>query len=164
MSDMNRKQGDSGRSAVSVEHISKVYGATVAVDDVSFSIEAGKVHALLGENGAGKSTILKLLSGLVAPDSGCFQIFGEQIRLTSPRHAHTHGVQTAFQEMTLVDDLTVLDNFLLPHGPVGPSGMIKRRRARELVSAHLEQLGMGNIRLDDEIGELDLAIQQKIES
>jgi ribose transport system ATP-binding protein len=163
MSDTTRTSGDQSRRAVSVEHIRKVYGATMAVDDVSFSIEQGKVHALLGENGAGKSTIVKLLSGLVAPDSGLFQIFGEKVRLTSPRDSQAHGVQTAFQEMTLVDDLTVLDNLLLPHGPVGPSGMIRRRRAHDLVSAHFERLGMADIRLDDEIGELDLALQQKIE-
>jgi ribose transport system ATP-binding protein len=163
MSSTAHAPGDRSRPAVSVEHVRKVYGATVAVDDVSFSIEEGKVHALLGENGAGKSTIVKLLSGLVAPDSGAFQIFGETVRLTSPRDSQAHGVQTAFQEMTLVDDLTVLDNLLLPHGPAGPSGMIRRRRARDLVSAHFERLGMADIRLDDEIGELDLAIQQKIE-
>src|SRR6202030_3737449 len=70
---------------------------------------------------------------------------------------------TAFQEMTLVDDLTVLANMLLPHGPAGLSGMIRRRHARDLVATHFERMGMADIRLDDEIGELDLAIQQKIE-
>src|ERR1700722_15829163 len=96
--------------AVSVERVSKSYGATRAVDDVSFSIRAGSVHALLGENGAGKSTIVRLLSGLTLPDSGKFQVFGEEARLTSPRAAHHRGIQTAFQEMTLIKDLTVLDN------------------------------------------------------
>jgi ribose transport system ATP-binding protein len=163
MSNTSRTLGDQRRPAISVEHVRKIYGATVAVDDVSFSIEEGKVHALLGENGAGKSTIVKFLSGLVAPDSGSIQIFGQEVRLTSPRDAQAHGVQTAFQEMTLVDDLTVLDNMLLPHAPVGPSGMIRRRRAHDLVSAHFERLGMAGVRLDDEIGELDLALQQKIE-
>src|SRR5580698_10796178 len=84
--------------AVSVERISKAYGATRAVDDVSFSIRAGSVHALLGENGAGKSTIVRLLSGLTLPDSGQFQVFDEEARLTSPRSAHQRGIQTAFQE------------------------------------------------------------------
>ena len=65
--------------------------------------------------------------------------------------------------MTLVDDLSVLDNMLLPRGPSGPTGMIRRRQARALVAAHLEALGMSDVRLDEDVGELDLAIQQKIE-
>ena len=84
-------------TAVSVERVSKAYGATVAVDDASFAIAGGSVHALLGENGAGKSTIVKLLSGLTLPDSGHFRIFGEETRLSSPRAAHQRGIQTAFQ-------------------------------------------------------------------
>lgn len=149
--------------AIAVEHVRKAYGATVAVNDVSFAIAAGSVHALLGENGAGKSTIVRLLSGLVLPDSGGFGVFGEAVRLGSPRAAHAHGIQTAFQEMTLVRDLTVLDNMLLPYGPVGPFGTIRKARAREAVAAHLHQLGLGDIDLDDDMGELELAQRQKIE-
>jgi ribose transport system ATP-binding protein len=149
--------------AVSIDGVGKVYGATVAVEDVSFAIETGSVHALLGENGAGKSTIVRLLSGLTLPDKGGFRIFGERVRLTSPRRSHALGIQTAFQEMTLVRDLTVLDNMLLPYGPVGPFGTIRRRQAREAVAAHFSELGLADISLDDEIGELELAQQQKIE-
>src|SRR5262249_6033195 len=136
---------------------------TIAVDDASFSIDRGAVHALLGENGAGKSTVVRLLSGLTQPDSGGFRIFGKPVRLLSPRDSHALGIQTAFQEMTLVDDLTVLDNMLLPYGPIGPVGMIRRRHARAGVAVHFEALGMDGFRLDDEIGSLDLAVQQKIE-
>jgi ribose transport system ATP-binding protein len=150
-------------SAVFVEHISKAYGATVAVDDASFAIASGNVHALLGENGAGKSTIVKLLSGLTLPDKGKFRIFDEDTRLSSPRIAHLRGIQTAFQEMTLIRDLSVLDNMLLPYGPVGPTGTIRRRLARDLVCAHFAALGIAEIALDDEIRDLDLAVQQKIE-
>ena len=149
--------------AISVENVRKVYGATIAVDDASFSIGRGAVHALLGENGAGKSTVVRLLAGLTQPDSGGFRIFGKPVRLPSPHDSHALGIQTAFQEMTLVDDLTVLDNMLLPYGPIGPVGMIRRRHARAGVAAHFEALGMDGFRLDDEIGSLDLAVQQKIE-
>ncbi len=150
-------------AAISVDAVGKVYGATVAVDDVSFAIAAGSVHALLGENGAGKSTLVKLLSGLTLPDKGGFSIFGERVRLASPRRSHALGIETAFQEMTLVRDLTVLDNMLLPYGPVGPLGTIRRRQAREAVAAQFVALGLTGISLDDEIGELELAQQQKIE-
>jgi ribose transport system ATP-binding protein len=152
-----------GVPAISVERVRKAYGATIAVDDASFSVAQGAVHALLGENGAGKSTIVKLLSGLTQPDSGGLRLFGAPVRFASPRDSQTRGIQTAFQEMTLVNDLTVLDNMLLPRGPSGLTGMIRRRQARALVAAHFDVLGMSDVHLDDEIGELDLAIQQKIE-
>jgi ribose transport system ATP-binding protein len=90
-------------------------------------------------------------------------LFGAPVRFASPRDSQARGIQTAFQEMTLVNDLTVLDNMLLPRGPSGLTGMIRRRQARALVAAHFDVLGMSDVHLDDEIGELDLAIQQKIE-
>src|SRR5262245_42131380 len=158
-----RLTGTGHEAAIVVDHVRKAYGATVAVDDVSFSVEAGTAHALLGENGAGKSTLVKLLSGLGAPDAGGFRVFGEAVRLTSPRAAHACGIETAFQEMTLVRDLTVLDNMLMPYAPVGPLGLIRRRRAARLVEAHFAEIGLEAIDLDAEIRDLDLAIQQKIE-
>jgi ribose transport system ATP-binding protein len=149
--------------AIAIEGVRKVFGATIAVDDVTFAVAAGGRHALLGENGAGKSTLVKLLSGLDLPDAGGFRVFGEPVRLTSPRAAHAHGIQTAFQEMTQIRDLTVLDNMLLPYGPVGLFGTIRRRRARDAVAAHLALHGLGDIDPDQEIAELELAQQQKIE-
>jgi ribose transport system ATP-binding protein len=145
-----------------VEGLRKAFGATVAVDDVSFRIEPGTVHALLGENGAGKSTIVKLLSGLIEPDQGHFEVFGEAHRLRSPHAAHALGIETAFQEMTLVPDLTVLENMLLPYAPFGPTGMIRKRAAEAMLRRHLDELGF-EVDLRDEVGELDLAVQQKIE-
>src|SRR5262245_6944530 len=119
----------SAAPAIEADRIRKAFGATVAVDDVSFTIEAGTVHALLGENGAGKSTIVKLLSGLLTPDSGSFRLFGAPAHLSSPRAAHRLGIQTAFQEMTLVRDLTVLESVLLPYAPANLLGLVKRREA-----------------------------------
>jgi ribose transport system ATP-binding protein len=148
--------------AISISGLHKAFGPTVAVDDVSFNIMPGTVHALLGENGAGKSTIVKLLSGLIQPDAGSISITGRHAQLTSPRAAHRFGIQTAFQEMTLVRDLSVLDNMMLPYAPLGFTGTIKRRAARADVTRHLAQLGF-TLDLDQEVGRLDLALQQKIE-
>ena len=153
---------NSDKLAVSVKGVRKAFGPTVAVNDVSFDVKAGSVHALLGENGAGKSTIVKLLSGLMRPDEGHIEIAGKTASLASPRAAHRHGIQTAFQEMTLVPDLSVLDNMMLPYAPMGLTGTIKRRAARNAIERHLEQIGFA-IDLDAETGTLDLALQQKIE-
>ncbi len=151
-----------GSAAIAVEGVRKTFGATLAVDEVSFAIEPGTAHALLGENGAGKSTIVKLLSGLMEPDRGTLRVFGEEVRLRSPRAAHARGIQTAFQEMTLVPDLTVLDNMLLPYAPTGPTGMIRRGAAEARIREHLADIGF-EIELWREVGDLDLAVQQKIE-
>ncbi len=153
---------DTTPTAVSVKGIRKAFGPTVAVDDVSFAVSPGSVHALLGENGAGKSTLVKLLSGLLLPDSGTIEVAGRPVTLGSPRAAHRCGIQTAFQEMTLIRDLTVLDNMMLPYAPMGPTGMIRRRAARAAIAQHLDQLGF-HVDLDEEVGRLDLALQQKIE-
>jgi ribose transport system ATP-binding protein len=151
-----------GRQAVEIDGIRKAFGPTVALDGVSFSITEGSVHALLGENGAGKSTLVKLLSGLVRPSEGHVRVFGQEIAYGSPRAAHALGVQTAFQEMTLVQDLSVLDNMLLPYAPMGVTGLIRRAAARKEVKAHIDELGF-SVDLDAEVASLELSVRQKIE-
>jgi ribose transport system ATP-binding protein len=155
-------QIDSSANAICVSGLRKAFGATIAVDDVSFEIAPGTVHALLGENGAGKSTIIKLLSGLLEPDRGSVRIFGKEVSLSSPRASHDNGIQTAFQEMTLIRDLSVIDNMMLPYAPMGMTGMIRRKRARDSFEAHLKSIGF-SVDLDSEVGSLDLAIRQKLE-
>src|SRR5579872_7200222 len=98
--------------AITATEISKRYGATVALDRAEMHVPRGRVHALLGENGAGKSTIVKLLSGLVQPDAGELRIFGKPVAIPNPRAAHNLGIQSAFQELTLIPDLTVSQNLL----------------------------------------------------
>ena len=149
--------------AIAVERVCKTYGVTRAVDDVSFQVARGSVHALLGENGAGKSTLVRLLAGLVAPTSGQFRLFGEAVELSSPRVSHRRGIQTAFQEMIHVRDLSVLDNLLLPYGPVNALGMLRRSHARAEVAAHLASLGLADVPLDGDITLLDLSVRQKLE-
>ncbi len=148
--------------AVAARSIRKVFGATIAVNDVSFDIHVGETHALLGENGAGKSTLVKLLSGLILPTIGSFRVFGEAALLHKPRAAHAHGIQTAFQELTMVRDLTVLDNMLLPYPPTR-FGQIRRTQARRMVGEHLDAIGLPDIDLDADLRDLDLNERQKIE-
>jgi ribose transport system ATP-binding protein len=149
--------------AIAARNIRKIYGPTVALNDVGFDIRAGDTHALLGENGAGKSTLVKLLSGLILPTTGGLAIHGHPGTLRSPRASHAQGIQTAFQELSLVRDLTVLDNMLLPDPPTGALGLIRRRAALRDVCAHLDALGLGEIDPSAEIRDLDLNERQKIE-
>ena len=149
--------------ALEVSRVTKSFGATVALKDASFRVIAGEVHALLGENGAGKSTMVKLLSGLLAPDAGEIALGGMRVSLHGPAAAQRHGIATAFQELTLVRDLTVVDNMLMPNAPRGLLGQLRRRQGEQRVTEHLAALGLADIDPRAEIRDLELATRQKIE-
>jgi ribose transport system ATP-binding protein len=149
--------------ALSISRLTVRYGPTVALDAADLEIRAGEVHALLGENGAGKSTIVKVLSGLVRPDTGVLSIFGNRVARFTPRYANALGVRTAFQEISLVKDLTVAQNFLLMEEPLNALGMVRGRARDEIVRTRLEALGIGSIDPRTEVRRLDLPSRQKIE-
>ncbi|QKC98345.1 sugar ABC transporter ATP-binding protein [Mesorhizobium sp. NZP2298] len=149
--------------AIALDGVQKAYGPSVALQDASFSVAGGRVHALLGENGAGKSTTVKILSGLVRPDAGRISVFGQDVSMERPLDAHRYGLQTAFQELTLVPDLTVTENMLIPYQPTGLFGQLKRREAEGQVAAHLAGIGLGQISPRTEIRDLELPLRQKIE-
>jgi ribose transport system ATP-binding protein len=149
--------------AIAVEDVYKSFGATVALSGASFQVAAGEVHALLGENGAGKSTLVKMLSGMIRADSGRLLVRGQAVHYSNAREAHANGVQTAYQEFTLVPDLTVAQNMLLPYQPTGFAGQIRDRHGLQLVVSHLERLSLGDINPYLEVRDLDLGVRQKIE-
>ena len=153
---------DDNTPIIEMSNVTKTYGPTVANDDVSFTVRRGAVHALLGENGAGKSTTMKILSGLIRPTSGTVRINGSEATLRSPRDAHAAGIQTAFQELTLIPDVSILDNMLLPKGPCNPISMLKRTEAAKSVDAHFKALDL-SIDMHALAGDLDLATRQKVE-
>jgi ribose transport system ATP-binding protein len=149
--------------AIELKDVVKTYGATRALDGASFSVRGGAVHALLGENGAGKSTMIKLLSGTIQPNEGTISVFGESIIMREPRDAHRHGLQTAFQELTLVPDLTVLQNMLLSYQPTSIGWQLRHRSARRQVTDYFERIGLGSIDVRKDARSYGLALRQKIE-
>ena len=106
--------------------ISKAYGKTKANADVSLTLEAGQIHALLGENGAGKSTLMKILFGLVQPDAGTIELDGAAIRIRSPQDAKARGIGMVQQHFALFDGMTALENIALglPKPPADLRGKI----------------------------------------
>lgn len=150
-------------TALSISRLTVRYGPTTALDAADLQVGAGEVHALLGENGAGKSTIVKVLSGLVQPDAGTLSIFGNRVARFTPRHANALGVRTAFQEISLVKDLTVAQNFMLMEEPLNALGMVRGRARDDMVRARLEALGIASIDPRTEVRRLDLPSRQKIE-
>ncbi|MFM0514926.1 sugar ABC transporter ATP-binding protein [Paraburkholderia sp. RL17-373-BIF-A] len=149
--------------AIDLSNVTKRFGATVALDKASFRVKRGAVHALLGENGAGKSTTVKLLSGLMRPDDGSISVMGREVTMHGPKDAHRAGVQTAFQEMTLVRDLTVAQNLLMSYEPTTWTGLIKRRESQRMVSEWLDGLELHEVRPGAYIRDLALPVRQKIE-
>jgi ribose transport system ATP-binding protein len=150
-------------AAISISRLTVRYGPTTALDAVALEIGSGHVHALLGENGAGKSTIVKVLSGLVRPDAGTIDIFGRKVVRFGVRFANKLGIRTAFQEISLVRDLTVAQNFMLMEEPRNLLGMIRGRVLEDHVRDQLEQLDISSVNPRAEVRSLDLPSRQKIE-
>jgi ribose transport system ATP-binding protein len=150
-------------SAIVIDRLSKRFEATVALEDVSVAIATGEVRAIVGENGAGKSTLVKILSGLVRPDSGEVRVGDVQLGFGSPKGSHAAGIQTAFQEMTLLEGLTVAQNMLLPYEPTWLGLLVDRRANRALVAQQLATLEISNVDPDALVAELDLPTRQKLE-
>ena len=96
-----------------MEGVSKRFGATIALEGVSFEVQAGEVHALVGENGAGKSTLMKVLSGAVQADAGRMHLGGESYQPRNPLDARRAGVAMIYQELSLANHLTVEENIML---------------------------------------------------
>ena len=105
---------------VTVNGLSKRYGGIVALSEAEFAARAGEVHALLGENGAGKSTFIQILSGAVRHDGGTILIDGRDFRPANPDDARARGIAAVFQELSLIPDLTVEQNIWFRHEPMTP--------------------------------------------
>jgi simple sugar transport system ATP-binding protein len=99
--------------AIEMNNISKYFGAVAANEDVNLTVYNGEIHALLGENGAGKSTLMNMLSGIYSPDSGSIFVFGDEVRLTSPKDSIALGIGMIHQHFKLIDVLTAKENIII---------------------------------------------------
>lgn len=149
--------------AIAAEAVSKRYGAVRALDEASFAALPGEVHALVGENGAGKSSLIKTLCGVTQPDSGTVRIAGEVVRLRDPEAALDRGIGTVFQELTLLPWLTVAENLLLGREPRGAFGLIRRRELHGRAAQVLAEYDVESVAPDDLVADLSLAQRQIIE-
>jgi ABC-type sugar transport system ATPase subunit len=144
-----------------VEHVSKRFGAVTALVDVSLHLRQGEVLALLGDNGAGKSTLLKILCGFQPPDSGRIILDGQEVTLKSVDAARALGIDVVYQDLALIDQLTVYHNMFLKRETVRWP-LLNNRAMRKLARQRLDDMGIGLKSVDSEVARLSGGQRQAI--
>src|ERR1700676_3831114 len=142
-------------SLLSVARLAKAYGGAVALRDASLSVDAGEVHALMGENGAGKSTLIKILAGVVSADSGTIALGGERVTIASARDANRLGLRFVHQELNVSPRLSVAENLFLGRAyPTRWGGLVDWRALNVGARSALAAFGAGHIAPDAILGRL----------
>lgn len=139
---------------IQLRDITKSYGAFDALRGIDLDIEAGEVVCVLGDNGAGKSTLIKILSGLHRQSSGQLLLDGSVTTYSSPRDAIAHGIATVYQNLAIVDSLSVWRNFFLGNERSGFLGTLKEGEMRSQCAAALSEMGVDIPDVDVEAGNL----------
>ena len=152
----------SSEALLRMEHISKNFGATRALDDVDFVLCKGEVHALIGENGAGKSTLVKILSGAVAADQGDIFLEGRPFRSSSPLNSRKKGIAMIYQELNLAPHLSVQENVMLGRES-HRWGFLQRKRMQRVVEEVLELVDHPEIEPNVQVKKLSVGAKQIVE-
>ncbi len=150
-------------SSLEITGLQKSFGGVHALRGASLTCFGGETHALIGENGAGKSTLVKVLSGSVKPDDGQILLNGERLQASSPLEAREAGIATAFQELSVIPDLSVASNLFYGIEPKVRVGRIDRRVLRREATKVLESLDVDGIDAGRNVRELSLAQRQILE-
>ena len=146
------------------EHVSKSFGRVTALRDASIRLARGEVLGLLGDNGAGKSTLMKILTGFHKPDSGKVYFQGEEIELRSVSHARSLGIEPVYQDLALINELSVYRNMFLQREIMygGILRILNDGAMREQARDHLNEMGVNIPSVDVEISKLSGGQRQAI--
>jgi ribose transport system ATP-binding protein len=150
------------RPFLRLQGITKRYGGVTALANVDFACSLGTIHAVVGENGAGKSSLMKIIAGVVRPDEGQIYVEDHPVQFASPAEAAQLGITCIFQELSLLPDLSVADNISIADPPKY-FGFIDRRRQRRTAEEVLRQVGCPDIHPDERVKDLPLSRQQMVE-
>jgi len=142
---------------------SKSFAGIKVLNNVSFDMRPGEVHALLGENGAGKSTMIKIMSGLYQADEGEIRVNGQPVKFATPREAHTAGIATVHQELLLFPELTVAENIFVGQAPHTSWGALDWPKMRQRARQILDSLDTPDLDIDATVGTLSVANRQRVE-
>jgi simple sugar transport system ATP-binding protein len=145
--------------------VSKHFGSVNALQDVSLEVHAGEVTCVLGDNGAGTSTLIKVLSGVFPPDSGEMVIDGAPVHFASPRVARSYGIATVFQDLATVPLMSLWRNFFLGNEPTRGRGPLRRmdiRRAKLVMHEEMAKMGIDVRDPDQPVGTLSGGERQAV--
>jgi simple sugar transport system ATP-binding protein len=154
-----------GATLLEVRDVCKYFGNVVALKDVSVGVNAGEVTCVLGDNGAGKSTFIKILSGVHRHDEGELLVEGEETRFSSPREAKERGIATVFQDLATVPLMSIWRNFFLgsePRKKFGPFEYLDVKFAQETMHEELRKMGIDVRDPDQPVGTLSGGERQAV--
>ncbi len=141
--------------------ITKIFPGVKALDNVQFQLKPGEVHALMGENGAGKSTFIKVITGVHKAEGGEMYLFGKKVDFKGPKDAQQAGIAAVYQHPTSYPDLTVTENIFMNH-EIKKNGIIQWKQMNEKAQEYLNQLD-ADFKCTMEMGALSVAQQQMVE-
>ena len=153
------------KPVVHMENIVKRFGTITALDGVDFTVEKQQVMALLGDNGAGKSTLIKILTGVYPLTGGQVYFEGQPVRISSPRQARTMGIETCYQDLALVNLMSITRNFFLGRElahKVGPINWLDMRQMNDLTLTALADVGIKIRSPSEKVGKLSGGERQSI--
>src|ERR1700751_6132814 len=145
-----------------LEGVTKRYGGVTALANVDFACSLSSIHAVVGENGSGKSSLMKIVAGVIRPDEGRIYLDGNLVHFASPADANRHGIACIFQELSLLPDLSVSDTISIA-SPPKRFGLIDQRRQRERAKDILREIGCPDIHPSERVKALPLSRQQMVE-
>lgn len=146
------------------EGIAKAFGAVVALRNIDLELHRGEVLGLVGDNGAGKSTFVKILTGFHRPDAGRIFLEGKEVRFRTVKEARAHGIETVYQDLALVPQLPVYMNLFLnrEHTSLGGIGWLSRKKMRALARQYLDEIKVNIPSVDAEVESLSGGQRQAI--
>jgi simple sugar transport system ATP-binding protein len=144
-----------------LRNISKFFGNVTALQDISTKVEAGKVTGVLGDNGAGKSTFIKILSGLHKPSEGVYLIDGEPVEFESPRDARLRGIATVYQDLAMAPLMSVWRNFFLGAEPT-KFGVLRASFMKQTAKSEMAKMGIDLRDVDQPVGTLSGGERQSV--
>lgn len=142
--------------------IHKAFGKNAVLKGVDFDVQAGEIHALMGENGAGKSTLMNILTGLYEADAGEIRLSGETVHFANPKEAENHGLAFIHQELNMWPDLSVLDNLFMGKEKSKKWGRLDRAGMKEIAETVFNRLGI-RVDLNQRVRDVAIGTQQLIE-
>jgi simple sugar transport system ATP-binding protein len=150
---------------IHMENIKKHYGNVIALNGVTFDVRAGECHCLLGDNGAGKSTFIKTMSGVHKPTEGSITFEGKPLSFGSPRDAMEAGIATVFQDLAMIPLMSVTRNFFMGREPTKGRGLFKRfdiDTANQITMTEMRKMGINLRGPDQAVGTLSGGERQTV--